>query len=201
METSKQTIRSRMRRQRAAVPSADANTAAALIARRVALLDEFQRADVLVAYAATGGEVPATGLIALALARQLPVLLPRMNAQRMELAPYGPGDRLRVGAYGIAEPWRPAVAALGERPLIVLPLLAFDRHGTRLGRGGGHYDRAATSWPPTATRVGLAYSFQECELLPRDTWDAPLDLVVTEARVLRCSDAAAAGERAAEAPR
>ena len=69
--------------------------------------------------------------------------------------------------------------------IIVLPLVGWDRQGTRLGMGGGYYDRslAGVSGPLLA---GLAYSVQESTVLPRDQWDVPLDIVVTEDCVHCC---------------
>ena len=212
MATSKQTIRAQMRRLRDAVAPSDAVAAGEAVARHIGALDAFRGADALVAYVAADNEVPTATLIAGAHAGGLPVFLPRMVERRLVFAAHHPGDALGTGSFGIPEPRRPVVAEIGVRPLIVLPLLAFDRRGTRLGRGGGHYDRASRTWPAAATRLGLAYSFQEWPELPRDAWDAPLDLVVTEAGELRCAAAAppadcrpvlrsAAGSAATEAGR
>ena len=62
---------------------------------------------------------------------------------------------------------------------MLTPLVAFDRRGNRLGQGAGHYDRAFATLP-SAWRVGVAWSVQECEELKADTWDIPLHAVVTE---------------------
>ena len=70
--------------------------------------------------------------------------------------------------------------------IIFVPLLAFDRSGTRLGQGAGHYDRAletlrqevAGRWPIRV--IGVAWSVQEFADLPRDPWDVPLDAIITE---------------------
>ena len=65
----------------------------------------------------------------------------------------------------------------------MVPGVAFDPRGVRLGRGAGCYDRALARHP-TALRVGLAYEMQVVPSLPEATWDVPMDAVVTEARVL-----------------
>jgi 5-formyltetrahydrofolate cyclo-ligase len=67
--------------------------------------------------------------------------------------------------------------------LFVVPGLAFDSAGTRLGRGGGHYDRALATYP-RGLRVALAAEAQLSPDLPSDTWDQPVDAVVTERRLL-----------------
>lgn len=69
--------------------------------------------------------------------------------------------------------------------IIVLPLLGFDRSGTRLGYGGGYYDRTLAALANRPLRVGYGFSAQEFDHIPRDGHDAPLDMVVTETGVRR----------------
>lgn len=186
METSKQTIRNLMRRRRLALGHRSVLDSGLSVARRVVELAEFRAADSLVAYAPTRNEVPTAAIIDSAHAAGKAVFLPRLLDGALGLARHDPGRPLRKGAFGIGEPQGPTVAEIGTRPLVLIPLVAFDRAGTRLGNGGGHYDRAAASWPRSATKVGLAYAMQESVSLPRDPWDAPLDMVVTESEVVRC---------------
>ena len=86
------------------------------------------------------------------------------------------GEVLEPGSFGIPEPlehWPPA------RPdLLLVPLLAFDAHGTRLGYGGGYYDRTLALLGVTA--IGIAYAGQEVASLPRGPHDMALDMIVTE---------------------
>lgn len=75
--------------------------------------------------------------------------------------------------------------------MIFLPLVAFDRTGTRLGMGGGYYDRSLARQSTTKTRplrVGLAHSIQEVTQLERQAWDIPLDLIATERELIVCSE-------------
>jgi 5-formyltetrahydrofolate cyclo-ligase len=69
--------------------------------------------------------------------------------------------------------------------LLVVPGVAFDRRGIRLGRGAGCYDRFLPTIPPPAALVGLAWSWQVVDELPADRWDVPVDAVVTEEGVVR----------------
>ncbi len=64
--------------------------------------------------------------------------------------------------------------------IILMPLLGFDRQGTRLGQGAGYYDRALAR-QSDPLRIGVAWSVQEFENLPADPWDMPLDAILTEA--------------------
>ena len=76
-------------------------------------------------------------------------------------------------------------APVVEPDVVLVPLLAFDARGTRLGYGKGYYDRTIAGMARRPLVVGLAFSAQQLEGLPRDTHDVPLDAVVTEAGVIR----------------
>lgn len=93
------------------------------------------------------------------------------------------GEALIEGKYGIR---CPAPEAPKVNPdILLIPLLAFDKHGHRLGYGGGYYDATVTilrkSGPVKA--IGLAYSFQQVDSLPDEPHDAKLDMVVTEKQI------------------
>ena len=96
----------------------------------------------------------------------------------------GQGD-LRPGAYGIPEPAGQQLVALEELDLLVVPGVAFDLAGNRLGYGKGYYDRALAGCPPALERVGFAYEFQVVAQLPAAAHDRRLTQLVTEQRVLR----------------
>jgi len=96
-------------------------------------------------------------------------------------------DRLRSGPFGIRQP---SAASPPLTPgLILVPLLAFDRSGTRLGYGGGFYDRtiAELRRDGQVTAVGYAFAAQEMSELPRDRYDEPLDWIVTEKEAIKAT--------------
>ncbi|PID36730.1 MAG: 5-formyltetrahydrofolate cyclo-ligase [Rhodobacterales bacterium] len=97
---------------------------------------------------------------------------------------WAPGCPLEVGPFGVQVPVR------GEMlvpEVMILPLVAFDRRGGRLGYGGGYYDRTLERLrgrgPVTA--IGFAYAAQELDTLPLEPTDQPLDMIVTDREVLR----------------
>jgi 5-formyltetrahydrofolate cyclo-ligase len=94
---------------------------------------------------------------------------------------------LKPGYHGIDEPC-PDSAALfvnNGRAVCILPGLAFDRSGYRLGYGRGFFDRYLKSLPgPGPVLVGFAYDFQIVDSLPRDDWDVPVDMVITDQEVI-----------------
>ena len=93
---------------------------------------------------------------------------------------WAPGDEMYLGPYGIKEPKYSAVQV--HPCLLLVPLLAFDRRGLRLGYGGGYYDRtlAALRAKNKILAVGIAYSIQEVDAMPVADHDQPLDWIVTE---------------------
>jgi 5-formyltetrahydrofolate cyclo-ligase len=101
-----------------------------------------------------------------------------MSGKRGELVfrTWSPGDKLVTTRHGVGEPeeGNPTVCP----GLILVPLLAFDAAGHRLGYGGGYYDRVLRESGLIA--VGIAYAGQEVQTLPREAHDRQLDFVVTE---------------------
>jgi 5-formyltetrahydrofolate cyclo-ligase len=99
---------------------------------------------------------------------------------------WSPGAALEDGVFGTRHP---ATGAEDVRPdLLLVPLLAFDRAGYRLGWGGGFYDRTLAELRNSGTpvtAVGVGYAAQEVDAVPRDHYDARLDWVVTEENIIR----------------
>lgn len=95
------------------------------------------------------------------------------------------GDPLVDEPFGTKAPTQDAhVVTPG---VVIVPMLAFDRQGFRLGYGGGFYDRSLDEIRAghTATAVGVAYSGQEVDVVPRGIYDQPLDLIVTDQEIIR----------------
>lgn len=103
--------------------------------------------------------------------------------QPLEMRLWAPGEPLVPNGFNTLAP--PAGAERVVPDIVVTPLLGFDKDGTRLGYGGGYYDRSLASWPQKPLLVGYAFGVQEFDHLPRDTHDVPLDMVVTENGVRR----------------
>lgn len=133
----------------------------------------------LACYLANPFEVDAMPIIQLACARGITSALPNIDARggTMRFLTWRPDEKLVTGPYGIPQP--AADAAEIEPDVIVSPLLGFDRAGNRLGQGGGFYDRAFAAHPG-ARRIGIAWSVQERDSLPVDSWDERLHAIVTE---------------------
>lgn len=114
----------------------------------------------------------------------LPVTPPR--GEPLAFRAWAPGAALRPGPMGTSEP----VAGEELRPEVLLvPLLAFDRTGRRLGYGGGYYDRTLAALPG-AKAIGIAYAGQEMPEVPAGPQDFRLPLIATEAGIIVCGDPA-----------
>jgi len=112
---------------------------------------------------------------------------PRVKGPLLEfIEVYGASD-LAPGAYGILEPPGDRRVPYAELDLLVVPGVAFDLSGHRLGYGKGYYDRALAHCRPDLERVGFAYEFQVVEQLPAAAHDCRLTQLVTEQRLLRFS--------------
>jgi 5-formyltetrahydrofolate cyclo-ligase len=187
MDGTKRLIRQEMRRRRRTLTAVELDAAERMVAASAAQLEEFRTASVILAYAATDHEVPCGALIEAAFAQSKRVFLPRLRGDRMSFAEYRRGTELRPGAMGIPEPLgdQLEVSAVAGA-LAFVPLVAWDATGSRVGRGGGHYDRAFTGPTRPQCLVGLGYTFQQHAALPRDPWDLRLDWVITEREAVRC---------------
>ena len=137
------------------------------------------RAHVIGGYAATDGELELAPLFnrlhRMSKVLALPVI--ESGEGRMSFFRYRPGDALLTNRHGIAEPGQHS-RHVARLDLLLVPLVAFDGHGTRLGMGGGFYDRFAARHG--CTMVGIAHEIQRADALPREDWDHPLAGVVTE---------------------
>ena len=198
----KSALRGRLRERRLALPALERMHAAETIADQ--LLDQplFAPPGYVAGYWAMAGEVPLHVLQMRLRPDQiwcLPCIQPDSS---LRFAPWRPGDPLVSNQYGIPEPDLAAGSQLpaADMAIILLPLLGFDRAGSRLGMGGGYYDRSLgfrQRQPQPPALIGIGYSWQETALPPADTWDVRLDAVASEREFIVCP---APGDATARSP-
>jgi 5-formyltetrahydrofolate cyclo-ligase len=162
--------------ERAAASAVICDAANALLAARMS------PGAVVALYAAKGSEVDTQRIDAFARTRGLVVAYPRVKAQARLLAFHAvPPEALAPSGFGLREPSADAPAvAIADIAAFVVPGLAFDRAGGRLGWGRGHYDATLAAASPAALRVGLAYERQIVEHVAREAHDEPLHILITE---------------------
>jgi 5-formyltetrahydrofolate cyclo-ligase len=150
---------------------------------RLLALPELKAARTVALYAATPEEAdPADALRALR-ERSVRVTFPRVAGPDLEFAPVRDASELQRGHQGILEPASPSID-LTEIDAMMVPGLAFDRQGMRLGRGGGHYDRTLSRLERRVLRIGFCFDFQLMEQIPHGPLDQAVNVIVTECRVI-----------------
>lgn len=103
--------------------------------------------------------------------------LPRVNGVNLDILPYDE-SRLELGAFHIEEPSGDNTVDESEIELIIVPAVAYDRKGNRLGRGKGFYDRLLST--TQAVKIGVGYEFQLIDEIPVEPHDVPMDMVITQ---------------------
>lgn len=185
----KQALRRELRARRLAVSRAAQRRAASDAARHAVRFLRARSARRVALYLAYRSELPTKPLLDALFARGIRLAIPRIKEHgRMHFEWLRPTTPLRRNALGILEPaMRGVRARRNELDAVLLPLVGFDRHGNRLGNGGGFYDRwlARPRCIPRPRYLGYAYAIQQVEQLPRDPWDIRLDAVITETAVIR----------------
>ncbi len=155
------------------------------IFRRLVALPEYERAQRVFCYCSVGREIDTRGLIADAVSREKPLALPQsLPGGSMIFRSVRSLEELVPGVFGIPQP--PAdspelICRAGD--ICVTPGLSFDPGFHRLGLGGGYYDRWLTANP--AVRVGVCREKFLLAQLPWEAFDAVMDVIVTEERILR----------------
>jgi len=181
----KRLLRRNLRAARAVMAHAAAPVAARKVRdRALALLAErFPAPRCIAAYWPARHELDVRPLMTVLAEAGYAVLLPVVANEdgSLRFRRWWPGMELVEGAYGIPVP--PPESGEARPDVVLLPLVGFDRHGYRLGQGGGHYDRtlAALRREGPVAAIGIAYAGQEIDRVPVEPHDEPLDWIVTDA--------------------
>ena len=161
--------------------SADQRAAAARALRDAILeLPQAQMAGTIAAYYSLASEPDTHGLVYALWKRGSYVLLPLLRPDAdLDWASYEGPDSLRPGPRGLAEPAEPprGMGAVARADLVLVPALAVDRGGVRLGRGGGSYDRALARVGPGIPTIALIYDGELLDEVPADDHDQRVRLV------------------------
>ena len=174
----RRTMRAAGRLARSRVTGRARATATAAIVAHLLDLDAVTGTSPVLLTAAVGDELDLVALRRALAARGTTVLLPVVDGDDLVAVPWTPGTALEPGWQGVPEPVGPP----STRPpgTVIVPALALDRRGGRLGYGGGHFDRYLAGPAAGATTVGAVFDAQLVEEVPVLPHDVPLDVVVTE---------------------
>jgi len=183
-DLAKQALRRELRSRCGSLTAVARLRASRAAVSRLLALPELAAARTVALYAASRDEADPIGALPAMLDRGVRAVFPRVVGPHLEFAPARDPGELRPGHRGIGEPAGPLVD-LAEIDVVVVPGLGFGEDGMRLGRGGGHYDRTLSRFPASAVRVGFCFDCQVVEHVPRGALDQPVDVIVTERRVIR----------------
>jgi 5-formyltetrahydrofolate cyclo-ligase len=193
--TGKPTLRQLMREQRRLLNPLQQRRAAVALSAKLHKLPLFQRAQRIAAYLPNDGEIDTLPLLRRAHRQHKHIYLPVLRDGSLLFVRYRPGiTRLQTNQFGIPEPQPLAgeIIAVTGLDLALLPLVAFDRQGHRLGMGGGFYDKTfACKQRRRRSRpllIGLAHHMQQVAAIETEPWDVPLAGVVTDRAVLLASN-------------
>ena len=175
----KAAFRAVLRQQERALSAAERMASDAVLRERFLSLPELGRAQTVLLFSGMGMEVDTRPLLDTLYGGGKTVLLPCcLPGNGMEARRYVPG-RLVRHCYGMMEPEAGCeVVEKAEIDLILVPALCYDRSCFRMGRGGGYYDRYLADFG--GYTVGLCRDALLCDAVPREAWDRPVELVLTE---------------------
>ena len=148
----------------------------------IALIEQlpaFQAAQTVLIYYPTRNEIDVLSLIK-KYKRTKTFLFPVVKGRSMDACPYEGNEKMHRGKYNIPEPTTAPYA--GKIDLTIVPGLAFDAKGNRLGRGGGYYDRFISATKSQSLLVGVGYDFQMVDSVPTNLFDKHMNYVVSPAK-------------------
>lgn len=182
--STKTLLRARFRELEQNRPGDEVTSYSRTISQRLATLDIFRQAHCVGAYLALPNEVQTRSIIQACWENGVTVCVPYYIASERyySMSRLDPAAALRTRKWNLREPENPEPIDLSTLDLILVPAMAFDVHGTRLGHGGGHYDRLLTN--VKGYRLGLAFHEQVVDELPREPHDQSVHAILTEQKFI-----------------
>jgi 5-formyltetrahydrofolate cyclo-ligase len=178
--------RADMRRVLAAMAPEDRRERASLATRRLVGLDVFRKATVVMLYMAMETELDTTAIALRAFQLGKVVCVPRVDWERRDMHAVEVSSFddhiMEVDEHGVRMPVGGRLVVPETIDLVIVPALAYDPSGNRLGRGGGYYDRFLSRLRRSATKVGLAFDVQIIDEVPVEERDVQVDMIVTDRR-------------------
>lgn len=184
--STKKILREKLRAQRRKISKLEHEKKASAMACKITQLDAWQKCVRIALYFGSDAEISSNHVAENARNCKKEVFLPIVkNDGLLEFALWQKEALFAINRFGIPEPDQYAPRIPAHRlEIICLPLVGWDRSGNRLGMGGGFYDKTLSASMGKSCLVGLAFAMQECEEIPAEPHDVPLDFVVTESEII-----------------
>lgn len=189
----KSEIRSRVLKQREQMDAAQHARSSAAITRRLVAMPEYQRAALVLGYMCFGTEYASRDWVQRALEDGKQLILPKVDSVGKQLQLYRVHDldgQMQQGRWGIAEPVPERcerLIGLNAVEFALLPGVAFARDGSRLGYGGGYYDKLLARMERRPILVAAAFALQLVDAIPQEHTDMKIGQIVTEQELITCS--------------
>lgn len=175
----KKELRKEVRAAKGLVPLEEKISRSGIIMSKVEEIEQFRKADTVLLYWSMDDEVYTHAFVN-KWYKEKCILLPCVDGDDLLLRRYtGPSSMTKGPQFGIPEPTGEVYEKLDEIEVIIVPGVAFDRGGNRMGRGRGFYDRLLKT-TPDAYKIGVAFDFQIYDNIPMESFDVPMDCVVSE---------------------
>lgn len=194
--SSKSHLRQHFRQKRKQLNRYQQQTASVSLCKKLTNQPLFHKSQHIALYLPNDGEIDPTPIIDLCQHTQkqfyLPVIL---RSKQLIFAPYlGDDTQMQKNRFGILEPSQTQGIKQGHQlDLVLMPLVAFDEEGNRLGMGGGFYDRTFAFKAETKSHVkpaliGIAHHIQQAQSLQTESWDISLDKIITDQAVIKVKE-------------
>lgn len=192
MPPMKKALKEEMLRKRNALSKSEIEEKSRIIREKLNSLPEFKKSKNILIYASFNNEVDTKILISELLEnKEKNVLIPfvEKNNPVLQLSVLNNLDDLEPKTFGILEPKKDKIKNfdINKLDLVIVPGIAFDKNGHRIGYGYGYYDRFLGKLGRKAKKIGLCYDFQLIDKIPEEKHDVPMDFIVTEKRIINCA--------------
>lgn len=180
----KKEIRRKMIEMRDTLPKDIIEEKSRVIQEKLYELNYYKKAKNIMFYVDTRNEVRTLDAIKKSIYLGKKVFVPKViNKCDMLAVRIKNLDELKQGHFGILEPVSGEIINPKELEAVVIPGVAFDKRGCRLGYGGGYYDRFLQNLKADAIKIALAFEFQILDELPKEEYDILMDIIITEKRI------------------
>ncbi len=184
----KKNLRKQMLSQRNGMSDTECQKKSRHVAKRLFETASYKQAQNILVYMHYGSELQTADIIRQAFKDHKHVFVPRVEGKNMDFYEIHSMADCEEGFHGIPEPKKECLKliwATGDNDiLMILPGLAFDQKGHRLGYGGGYYDRYFERFGTDYTKVAVGYDFQLIDEVPYEAHDIPIDIFISDSRCI-----------------